>query len=244
MTGLLKFMAPEILAAFLVGLVGSLHCIGMCGPIAIALPVPDSSNLSFFTGRILYNLGRVVTYAFLGAILGLVGSKIALAGAQQVVSIILGIVIIIAVLLPQKYKNFFAQHPVIQKLAHPLKSNIGVLFSKGTFSAMFLIGILNGFLPCGLVYVALAGAIASGDAISGAAVMILFGLGTVPAMFAASVFGKFINIGIRTKIRKAVPVLAIILGVIFILRGMNLGIPMLSPKVSAETEVSSEMDCH
>jgi len=237
-------MAPEILAAFVVGLVGSLHCIGMCGPIAIALPVPDSSNLSFFTGRILYNLGRVVTYAFLGAVLGLVGSKIALAGAQQVVSIVLGVVIIIAVLLPQKYKNFFAQHPVIQKLAHPLKSNIGVLFSKGTFSAMFLIGILNGFLPCGLVYVALAGAIASGDAISGSAVMILFGLGTVPAMFAASVFGKFINIGIRTKIRKAVPVLAIILGVIFILRGMNLGIPYLSPKLTARSEVSSEMKCH
>jgi uncharacterized protein len=237
-------MSPEIYAVFLVGLVGSLHCIGMCGPIAIALPVPDSSNLSFFTGRILYNLGRVVTYAFLGAVLGLVGSKIALAGAQQVVSIVLGVVIIIAVLLPQRYKNYFAQHPVIQKLAHPLKSNIGVLFKKGTFSAMFLIGILNGFLPCGLVYVALAGAIASGDAISGAAVMILFGLGTIPAMFAASVFGKFINIGIRTKIRKAVPVLAVILGVIFILRGMNLGIPMLSPKVSKQAEVSSEMDCH
>ena len=237
-------MSPEILAAFLVGLVGSLHCIGMCGPIAIALPVPDSSNLSFFTGRILYNLGRVVTYAFLGAVLGLVGSKLALTGAQQMVSIVLGIVIIIAVLLPQKYKNYFAQHPIIQKLALPLKSNIGILFKKGTFSAMFLIGILNGFLPCGLVYVALAGAIASGDAISGAAVMILFGLGTVPAMFVASVFGKFINIGIRTKIRKAVPVLAILLGVIFILRGMNLGIPYLSPKLTTQSEVSSEMDCH
>jgi uncharacterized protein len=237
-------MSPEILAAFVVGLVGSLHCIGMCGPIAIALPVPDSSNLSFFTGRILYNLGRVVTYAFLGAILGIIGSKIALAGAQQVVSIVLGVVIIVAVLLPQKYKNYFAQHPVIQKLAHPLKSNIGALFRKGTFSAMFLIGILNGFLPCGLVYVALAGAIASGDAISGAAVMTLFGLGTVPAMFTASVFGKFINIGIRTKIRKAVPVLSILLGVIFILRGMNLGIPMLSPKVSVHTEASSDIDCH
>ncbi len=237
-------MSPEILAAFFVGLVGSLHCIGMCGPIAVALPVPDSSNLSFFTGRILYNLGRVVTYSFLGAVFGLLGGRIALAGAQQVVSIVLGVVIIIAVLLPQKYKNFFAQHPAIQKLAQPLKSNIGMLFKKGTFSAMFLIGILNGFLPCGLVYVALAGAIASGDAISGAAVMILFGLGTVPAMFAASVFGKFINIGIRTKIRKAVPVLAIILGVIFILRGMNLGIPYLSPKLSTHTEVSSEMECH
>jgi sulfite exporter TauE/SafE len=237
-------MSPEILAAFLVGLVGSLHCIGMCGPIAIALPVPDSSNLSFFTGRILYNLGRVVTYSFLGAILGLLGGRIALAGAQQIVSIILGVVIIIAVLLPQKYKNFFAQHPLIQKLAQPLKENIGVLFRKGTFSAMFLIGILNGFLPCGLVYVALAGAIASGDAISGAAVMILFGLGTVPAMFAATIFGKFINVGIRTKIRKAVPVLALLLGVIFILRGMNLGIPYISPKLSAQTEVSSEMECH
>jgi sulfite exporter TauE/SafE len=237
-------MSPEILAAFFVGLVGSLHCIGMCGPIAIALPVPNSTNLSFFTGRILYNLGRVVAYSFLGAILGLVGSKIALAGAQQVVSIILGVVVIVAVLLPQKYKNYFAQHPAIQKLAQPLKSNIGMLFKKGTFSAMFLIGILNGFLPCGLVYVALAGAVASGDAISGAAVMILFGLGTVPAMFAASVFGKFINIGIRTKIRKAVPVLAIILGVIFILRGMNLGIPYLSPKLQTHSEVSSEMECH
>jgi sulfite exporter TauE/SafE len=237
-------MQPEILAAFIVGLFGSLHCIGMCGPIAIALPVPDSNNLSFFMGRILYNLGRVVTYAFLGAVLGLIGSKIALAGAQQVVSVVLGVIIIIAVLLPQKYKNYFAQHPLIQKLSYPLKSNIGVLFKKGTFSAMLLIGILNGFLPCGLVYVALAGAIASGDPVSGAAVMILFGLGTVPAMFAASVLGKFINIGIRTKIRKAVPILVIILGIIFILRGMNLGIPMLSPKVSAQTEVSSEMDCH
>ena len=237
-------MSPEVLAAFFVGLVGSLHCIGMCGPIAIALPVPNSGNLSFLTGRILYNLGRVVTYSFLGVVLGLIGSKIALAGAQQVFSIVLGLIIIIAVLLPQKYKNYFAQHPVIQKLAHPLKSNIGVLFKKGTFSAMFLIGILNGFLPCGLVYVALAGAIASGNAVFGAAVMILFGLGTVPAMFAASVFGKFINVGIRTKIRKAVPVLAIILGVIFVLRGMNLGIPMLSPKVSAQTEVSNEMECH
>ena len=237
-------MSPEIFAAFFIGLVGSLHCIGMCGPIAIALPVPTSSNLSFITGRILYNLGRVVTYSFLGAVLGLIGSKIALAGAQQVVSIILGIIVIVAVILPQKYKNYIAQHPLTQKLTQPLKANIGALFKKGTFSAMFLIGILNGFLPCGLVYVALAGTIASGDAISGAAVMILFGLGTVPSMFAASVFGKFINIGIRTKIRKAVPVLAILLGVIFILRGMNLGIKFISPKINVQTKVSSEMDCH
>ena len=237
-------MSPEILTAFLVGFLGSFHCIGMCGPIAVALPVPDSNNLSFFTGRILYNLGRVVTYSFLGAVLGLLGGRIALAGAQQIVSIVLGIVIIIAVLLPQKHKNYFAQHRITQKLAEPLKANISVLFKKGTFSALFLIGILNGFLPCGFVYIGLAGSIASGDAISGAAVMILFGLGTVPVMFAASVFGKFINIGIRRKLRKAIPVFAILLAAVFILRGMNLGIPYLSPKLSTQTEVSSEMECH
>jgi uncharacterized protein len=236
-------MSPEILTAFFIGFFGSFHCIGMCGPIAIALPVPNSSNLSFLTGRILYNLGRVLSYSILGAIFGLLGGRIVLVGTQQFLSIALGVVIIIAVLLPQKYKNYLIQHSVTQKFVQPIKSNIGILFKKADFSAMFLIGILNGFLPCGFVYIGLAAATTSGDAISGAAVMILFGLGTVPAMFAASVFGKFINIGIRTKLRKATPYLAILLAVIFILRGMNLGIPYLSPKLSAQTEISSGIDC-
>jgi len=237
-------MAPEILTAFTIGFLGSLHCIGMCGPIAIALPVPNSSNISFFTGRILYNIGRVVTYSFLGLLFGLIGGRIALAGAQQIVSIILGITIIIAVLLPQRYKNIFVQHKFVQKLAQPLKSNISILFKKGTFSALFLIGILNGFLPCGFVYIGLAGSITSGDAISGAAVMMLFGLGTVPAMFAATVFGKFINVGIRTKLRKIIPVSAILLAAVFIMRGLNLGIPYLSPNLTAQTQIIHDIDCH
>ena len=237
-------MTPEILTAFTIGFLGSFHCIGMCGPIAIALPVPNSSNLSFFTGRILYNIGRVVTYSFLGLLFGLVGGRIALTGAQQVVSIVLGVLIIIAVLLPQRYKNIFVQHKLVQKLAQPLKSNISNLFKKGTFSALFLIGILNGFLPCGFVYIGLAGSIASGDAISGAAVMMLFGLGTIPAMFAATVFGKFINVGIRMKLKKAVPVFAILLAAVFIMRGMNLGIPYLSPKISTTHVEENNLDCH
>ena len=237
-------MTPEILTAFTIGFLGSFHCIGMCGPIAIALPVPKSSKLSFFTGRILYNVGRVVTYSCLGLLFGLVGGRIALAGAQQVVSIILGVAIVIAVLLPQQYKNIFVQHRLVQKLAQPLKSNISILFKKGTLSSLFLIGILNGFLPCGFVYIGLAGSIASGNAISGAAVMMLFGLGTVPAMFAATVFGKFINIGIRAKLRKTIPVFAILLAAVFIMRGMNLGIPFLSPKLSSQTQVINNFNHH
>lgn len=237
-------MAPEILTAFFVGLFGSLHCIGMCGPIAIALPVPDSTNVSFFFGRLLYNLGRVVSYMLLGTLFGLVGQRIALAGAQQFVSIALGVIILISVLLPQKQKNYVIQLSLVQKVVQPLKANIGMLFMKGTFSSMFSIGILNGFLPCGFVYIGLAGAIASGDAISGAAVMFLFGFGTIPAMFTATVFGKYINIGIRTKLRKATPYFAMILAILFILRGMNLGIPYVSPKLTAQTQTLSEIDCN
>lgn len=237
-------MSPEILTAFFVGLFGSLHCIGMCGPIAIALPVPNSGNLYFVAGRLLYNLGRVVTYSFLGAVFGLLGSRLVISGFQQSVSIALGIAIVIAVLIPPKYKAKISQHQIVQKLSTPLKSGISELFKRGTFTAMFLIGILNGFLPCALVYVALAGAIASGDAISGSAVMILFGLGTIPAMFAATLFGKFINLNIRKKINRAIPVLAIVLGLLFIVRGMALGIPYISPKISAQVVNDSNMDCH
>jgi uncharacterized protein len=237
-------MSPEILSAFAIGLFGSLHCIGMCGPIAIALPVPNTSNASFLTGRLLYNIGRVLTYSFLGAIFGLLGSRFVVAGFQQGISIILGIIILIVVLMPSRYKVKVTQHPIILKISSPLKESIGVLFKKGTFSSMFLIGILNGFLPCGLVYVALAGAIASGDAVSGAAVMVLFGLGTIPAMFAATVFGKFINLGVRRKLNKLIPYFAIVLAIIFILRGMALGIPYLSPKISAQVVNESNLDCH
>jgi sulfite exporter TauE/SafE len=237
-------MSPEILSAFAIGLFGSLHCIGMCGPIAIALPVPNTSNVSFLAGRLLYNIGRVLTYSFLGAIFGLLGSRFVVAGFQQGISIILGVIILIVVLMPSRYKVKVTQHPIILKISSPLKESIGILFKKGTFSSMFLIGILNGFLPCGLVYVALAGAIASGDAVSGAAVMVLFGMGTIPAMFAATVFGKFINLGLRRKLNKLIPYFAIVLAIIFILRGMALGIPYLSPKISAQVVNESNLDCH
>jgi sulfite exporter TauE/SafE len=103
---------------------------------------------------------------------------------------------------------------------------------------------LNGLLPCGLVYVAIAGAISSGDAISGMLFMILFGLGTFPAMFAATIFGRFINLNIRKKINQAIPALAVVLAVLFILRGLSLGIPYISPKISAQTINQTEMECH
>lgn len=236
-------MSPIIFSALAVGFFGSAHCIGMCGPIAIALPVPNSGAFNFIAGRVLYNIGRIFTYSFLGALFGLLSSRIVIAGFQQFVTIFLGVIILLVVLTPFKYKAKVTQHKLVQKISAPIKSGIGELFKQGTASSMFLIGVLNGFLPCGLVYIAIAGAIASGDAVSGMLYMILFGLGTFPAMFAATIFGKFINLNLRRKLTKAVPVFAIVLAVLFILRGMALGIPYISPKISVQTVSQSEMEC-
>lgn len=237
-------ITPEIISALAIGFFGSAHCIGMCGPIAIALPYPKSNVFHFIVGRIIYNLGRVVTYSFIGAIFGLLGSRLVIAGFQQAVTIVVGVVIILIVITPMKYKLKLYQHKYVQKISSPIKTGIAELFKQGTIPAMFLIGLLNGLLPCGLVYVAIAGAISSGDAISGMIFMILFGLGTIPAMFAATIFGKFININIRNKINQAIPTLAVVLAILFILRGLALGIPYISPKISAQTINQTEMECH
>jgi uncharacterized protein len=234
----------EILTAFLIGFAGSIHCIGMCGPIAASLPFPSSQG-SFYLGRFLYNVGRIITYAFMGLILGAVGKGIALAGFQQALSIFLGVAILIIVLTPLRLKNYLTGYHYVNKFISPLKSSIGKLFKKNSSSSLFSIGILNGFLPCGLVYLALAGAAASGSPINGMLFMSFFGLGTAPALFSLSIFGKFMGIKWRDRLRKSIPVFAIILAIIFILRGMNLGIPYLSPKINASAvTIESNDDCH
>lgn len=237
----------EILSGLALGFFGSLHCIGMCGPIALALPSQSKSKFGFYSGRILYNLGRIITYSIMGLIIGLIGQKINLAGYQQIVSIILGAVILTTVLLPVRIKNYFIKLKPIQFITRILQSSIGVLFRKGSQSSLFAIGVLNGFLPCGFVYVALAGAVALGDVDKSILFMALFGLGTTPAMFSASVVTNLFGQNFRRKVYKAVPVFASVLAIIFILRGLNLGIPYLSPKLKtippAEQVNQSHEDC-
>lgn len=227
----------EILAALSIGFLGSFHCIGMCGPIALALPVPKSSNINFILGRIIYNLGRIISYAIMGGIFGWVGQKISFWGFQQGLSIFLGSLIIFFIFLPAKIKNQFLVYSPVQKIISPLKLSIGKLFKQKSLPAFLTIGVLNGFLPCGFVYMGLAGAAAVADPVTGMLVMIFFGLGTFPAMLAVSVFGKFINPGFRQKLRKLTPVFAILLAMIFILRGLNLGIPYLSPKMNGHNHM-------
>ena len=225
----------EIIAALSIGFLGSFHCVGMCGPIALALPLPKSTNIQFFLGRIIYNLGRIISYAVMGFIFGWLGQKISLWGFQQLLSVLLGVTIVVFIFLPGKAKDRLLSFSPVQKIISPLKISIGKLFKQKSISSFLLIGVLNGFLPCGFVYIGLAGAIAVANPLTGILVMAFFGLGTFPAMFAISVFGKFISLGFRQKLRKLTPVFAILFALIFIFRGLNLGIPYLSPKAGGHT---------
>ncbi len=231
-------------SAFLIGLFGSFHCIGMCGPIALALPIQKDNKIKLIIGRILYNVGRAITYSFIGLFFGLVGQSLSLAGLQQSVSILAGVLILLMVLLPAKFsQKLYLLKPAFG-FTNFLKRKFGMLLKKKTVLSTFYIGLLNGFLPCGLVYIAVAGAIATGSFLNGAAYMFVFGLGTLPVMLVVSLAGNFIGLNVRKRINKMIPAFMIVLAFLFILRGMNLGIPYVSPKIQ-QTEINdNSVICH
>ncbi len=232
-----------ILTALTLGFLGSFHCVGMCGPIALALPLDRSSSLSKYSGALIYNLGRVFTYALLGGFFGLVGESFVIAGYQQTVSITLGVAILIMVLLPNQVFSRFKITGFIYSNIAKLKQQLALLFQKSSLSSLFFIGTLNGLLPCGLVYLGVAGAIAAGNSLNGAIFMATFGLGTLPAMFSLALLGNVISINFRNKIKKIIPLFVIVMAVLLILRGMNLGIPYVSPELSASKPVAHKC-CH
>jgi len=220
--------------AFFIGLLGSLHCVGMCGPIAFALPLKSATNAYKILGALIYNFGRIVTYASLGLVFGFFGQGIKVASSQQFLSIGVGVILILSVFLPYQWLSNIHPTGIITSYIGKIKQQLGLLFQSSKPSNLFLIGLLNGFLPCGLVYVAIGGSIASGNLINGALFMFFFGLGTLPLMFLAVQLANFISVAFRNKIRKFFPILIIIIGVLFILRGLNLNIPYISPKINVE----------
>lgn len=215
--------------ALLTGLVGSLHCIGMCGPIAIALPLGKRHFGYKLLGSITYNLGRIITYGLLGAVFGLLGQGIEMAGLQKWASILIGAAMILSVIAPALFKGKIKYEQVFFGYAGKLIGQFRKLFTISSLPSLFLIGLLNGLLPCGLVYVAIAGAINTNNTLNGIMYMIIFGLGTIPVMAAIPIIGNLIGKNIRKRFSKVLSVFIVILGIIFILRGMALGIPYISP---------------
>jgi uncharacterized protein len=232
----------EIFMAFTMGLLGSFHCVGMCGPIAIALPLSNGSLIYKSTGRLIYNIGRIITYSTIGFAFGLAGKGLEMAGLQQIISIVLGSIILISVIFGYSILHRLDPASFIYKSIGKLKQSLSKLIHKKSFSSLFSLGLLNGLLPCGLVYMAVTAALATGDAFKGASFMFSFGLGTMPLMFAISMIGNILSLSTIHKVRKFIPVMTVLLGALLIIRGLNIGIPMMSPKVNHETATLHK--CH
>jgi len=226
--------------AFILGLVGSAHCAGMCGPIALALPLKSDNWFTRVGGGLVYNAGRIVTYMILGAVFGMLGKGIHMAGFQLLASIVIGSLMIVMVLLPLLFKKMNSLNNVFEAYSARLLSGFRTMFSSGKTSSLLGIGLLNGILPCGLVYVAVAGAINTGDVVSSMLYMALFGAGTIPVMLAVSMAGTMISLKLRIFVNKLSPYVIVMLGILFILRGLSLGIPYISPKAEALTPVVSK----
>jgi uncharacterized protein len=239
-----------LFAAFALGLFGSLHCVGMCGPLALTLRFGPGGTRGaggrgrFVAGRALYQFGRVTTYTLLGAAFGLMGGAARLAGAQQVLSVGLGAGLLLYLILPKRVTERAAAWRVAAAALALLKSMIAPLVRSNRYAAQFGVGLLNGLLPCGMVYVALAGALAAPSVVESAAFMTLFGLGTLPAMMAVSLAPGFVSVNARASLGRLTPVGTAVVAVLLIVRGLALGVPHLSPKTSAPFSRAAAPSCH
>lgn len=217
-------MITILTTALIFGLAGSLHCVGMCGPIMLALPFENDTWLNRFISNGIYFFGKALTYAAMGFGIGLMGAVVFPKGFQQWVSIGTGILILVMTWLPKLFKSNSSNafnDKVIQTMSTWMKK-------RGTY-AQFVLGLLNGLLPCGLVYMALAASITAGGAWQSALFMFVFGWGTVPLLFLISISKQSLNFKYRARLNKAVPYVTTVLALLFILRGLSLGIPFLSP---------------
>ncbi|WP_194778489.1 sulfite exporter TauE/SafE family protein [Pararhodonellum marinum] len=212
--------------AFLLGLLGSFHCLGMCGPIALAISAKEKSQ--YYSRKLAYNFGRTVTYTFLGAIIGMLGFSLSLVGIQQWVSIGMGVLILIMAFNYKKAEALLAKAGWFG-IIFKLKNALGSRLNPKQSGSYFIIGLLNGFLPCGMVYMALVASLALQNPLQGAFYMFFFGLGTIPLLLGLMVSGKMFSLRVRQKLLKGMPYLAMFVGILFIARGLGLGISMFSP---------------
>lgn len=229
-----------ILAGIAFGAMGSMHCLGMCGPLILALPNQSNSTAQHVFHSIIYHLGRATTYAVFGIFSGIISQSFELVGFQQVISIIAGVLVLLFA-----FRSNILQFHFLDKF----NSNISNFFSKKIKTTQyanhhFALGLLNGFLPCGLVYIALATSLVYSSIYKSILFMFVFGLGNAPVLIALALLRYKVQAPFRQKINKSLFYISVVMGVLLILRGANLGIPLISPKLAQQEEKCSIECCH
>ena len=239
-------MFSIFISAFFLGMLANLHCVGMCGPIALALPLNRSSKIEIISGVLQYNFGRILTYTLLGFIVGFIGFGINLIGILQILSIIAGIGIILYAWRKTLFSSGLFQKININFIHRFASKNMGVIIRNNSPFKLFLFGVLNGVLPCGMVYTALITSVVTGTPTFAAFTLFFFGLGTLPGMILITLFANKITRRFRGRINKILPFLVTIIGLLILLRGLNLDIPYISPKASMnkQTKEIKMESCH
>lgn len=210
-------------SAISLGLLSSLHCLGMCGPLVLAIPGQGDTKVQATMTALEYNLGRITTYVLLGLFFGLLGQGLLMSQTQQFVAISLGVLLLLSSLWGFKLDQQLAHWPLVGRISNKIRSAFRHLLARQ--QRHFFFGLLNGILPCGMVYLALAGAMTTEHTWQGAAFMFSFGLGTLPAMVAPF----FVGHSVRKYLRPYLPYLqttaVLVMGVFLIVRGLQIAFP-------------------
>jgi sulfite exporter TauE/SafE len=227
-------MLEFLLSGLFLGLASSIHCAGMCGPLVLSMPFYGSEGRLSWRSVFEYHIGKTLMYAFLGALFGVFGMGIRISGFQQIFSIVFGVFLLIVLFGPKL-------HPQIGQLIQRVEMGYHVLVSKvvkfGSGGAFLVLGLTNGIIPCGMVYVALGASVLAYSVSYGALFMILFGLGTLPVLTSIIAGRSLIKKKFSTSFVQIKNLTLLILALLFILRGMNLGIPYLSPQIGADDKL-------
>lgn len=224
--------ASLIISGFILGMAGSLHCMGMCGPLSLVLPLQGLSSRSKLLSLLTYQFGRITTYALLGLAFGFFGRQLFHAGFQQTASLVIGSIIVLAgvLLVLGKY-----QRSDKWGMALVRKAFDQLWIRAWNTQSFFLIGMVNGLLPCGMIFVALLAILSFPYAWDAPLFMIGFGFGTLPAMMIAAYAMAQLRPTGRRLMRQVVPYFMMLIGVWIFLRGLNLGIPFVSPEIPVHT---------
>ena len=227
-----------LVSAIIFGFLGSMHCLGMCAPLIWAIPDKGVNKQRWLITKLFYNSGRLITYACLGLLVGLIGASFQLFGLQQHISWITGILLLLGLFLTSRGYLFSSNKRLGLGLNAKLRTVLGKYMTKQGLSSHLIFGLLNGLLPCGLVYMALMASVSMGSALGGATYMAVFGLGTFPMMFMAAYLGSSFKSMKVINVKKLAPKLVFIVAVLLIIRGLNLGIPYLSPRLETANGIT------
>ncbi|MFM7059054.1 MAG: sulfite exporter TauE/SafE family protein [Planctomycetota bacterium] len=206
------------------GLLGSAHCIGMCGAIAAAMSLGTNGVRGAVLRQLAWSAGRIATYGFLGVTAGALGAKVLGAGShavwlQSLFAIVSGSLLCAQGLLATGW----LKHRVRRIRSHGCQAGslFRQFFSGGTLGGAFAAGLFTGFLPCGLVYGFLLLAAGSGHPGSGLLLMFCFGLGTIPVMVLTGAGLSYATLGLRQRLLHLAAISVLLTGCLTMVRGVT-----------------------